>query len=171
MRTIIMPDVVKVALMEQKAHCEKLCGYDMDCFVFGFDRPLPAETIRKNLIRGVESANADGNSLHLIRVHDFRHSHVSYLINNKADQYSDYEIAQRLGDTVETIRKTYAHLFKDADRKIIEFMNKDTSKMETVPEQPKTSKYDELKELKELLDIGIITPEEFTAKKKQLLGI
>lgn len=171
MRTIIMPDVVKVALMEQKAHCEKLCGYDMDCFVFGFDRPLPAETIRKNLIRGVESANADGKPLHLIRVHDFRHSHVSYLINNKADQYSDYEIAQRLGDTVDTIRKTYAHLFKDADRKIIEFMNKDTSKMETVPEQPKTSKYDELKELKELLDIGIITPEEFTAKKKQLLGI
>ena len=43
--------------------------------------------------------------------------------------------------------------------------------METVPEQPKTSKYDELKELKELLDIGIITPEDFTAKKKQLLGI
>lgn len=96
---------------------------------------------------------------------------MSYLINNKADQYSDYEIAQRLGDTVETIRKTYAHLFKDADRKIIEFMNKDTSKDETMPVQPKTSKYDELKELKELLDIGIITNEEFTAKKKQLLGI
>ena len=93
------------------------------------------------------------------------------MINNKADQYSDYEIAQRLGDTVETIRKTYAHLFKDADRKIIEFMNKDTNKVETAPEQHKMNKYEELKELKELLDIGIITNEEFTAKKKQLLGI
>lgn len=76
-----------------------------------------------------------------------------------------------MGDTVETIRKTYAHLFKDADRKIIEFMNKDTSKAETVPEQPKTSKYNELKELKELLDLDIITSEEFQIKKKQLLGI
>lgn len=171
MRTIIMPDVAKAALMEQKAHCEKFCGYDMDCFVFGFDRPLPAETIRKNLIRGVESANADGKPLHLIRVHDFRHSHVSYLINNKADQYSDYEIAQRLGDTVDTIRKTYAHLFKDADRKIIEFMNQDTNKVEIVPEMPKSNKYEELKELKELLDLDIITPEEFTAKKKQILDI
>ena len=171
MRTIIMPDIVKVALLEQKAYCEKLCGYDLDCFVFGFDRPIPSETIRKNLIRAVESANADGNSLHLIRVHDFRHSHVSYLINNKADQYSDYEIAQRLGDTVDTIRKTYAHLFKDADRKIIEFMNQDTNKAEIVPEHPKSNKYEELKELKELLDLAIITPEEFTAKKKQLLGI
>ncbi|MBV4066947.1 SHOCT domain-containing protein [[Clostridium] innocuum] len=50
-------------------------------------------------------------------------------------------------------------------------MNKDTSKAETVPEQPKTSKYNELRELKELLDIGIITNEEFATKKKQLLGI
>lgn len=171
MRTIIMPDVVKAAILEQKACCEKLYGYNTDCFVFGFDRPLPSETIRKNLIRGVESANADGNPLQLIRVHDLRHSHVSYLINNKADQYSDYEIAQRLGDTVETIRKTYAHLFKDADRKIIEFMNKDTRMAETASEQPKINKYEELKELKELHDLDIITPEEFTKKKKQLLGI
>ena len=50
-------------------------------------------------------------------------------------------------------------------------MNKDTSKAETVPERPKTSKYNELKELKELLDLDIITSEEFKIKKKQLLGI
>lgn len=171
MRTIIMPDIVKSALLEQKAYCEKFYGYDADCFVFGFDRPLPAETIRKNLIRAVECANADGKELPLIRVHDFRHSHVSYLINNKADQYSDYEIAQRLGDTVDTIRKTYAHMFKDADRKIIDFMNKDTGKIENAPEVTKTGKYGELKELKELFDLDIITQEEFNIKKREILGI
>lgn len=32
-------------------------------------------------------------------------------------------------------------------------------------------KYDELKKLKDLLDMGVITPEEFDAKKKQLLGL
>ena len=32
-------------------------------------------------------------------------------------------------------------------------------------------KKDELKKLKELLDMGIITQEEFDAKKKQLLGL
>uniref|UniRef100_UPI002729B28B SHOCT domain-containing protein n=1 Tax=uncultured Lactobacillus sp. TaxID=153152 RepID=UPI002729B28B len=31
--------------------------------------------------------------------------------------------------------------------------------------------YDELRELKRLLDDGIITEEEFTAKKKQILNI
>lgn len=171
MRTIIMPDIVKNALIEQRKYCERLYGYDMDCFVFGFNRPLAAETIRKNLIRGVESANSDGKQLPLIRIHDFRHSHVSYLINNKADQYSDYEIAQRLGDTVDTIRKTYAHLFKDADRKIIDFMNKDTKKTEKDTDSTKTNKYSELKELKELLDLDIITLDEFNAKKKQILDI
>ncbi len=33
------------------------------------------------------------------------------------------------------------------------------------------SNYDEVKKLKELLDIGAITQEEFDAKKKQLLGL
>ena len=31
--------------------------------------------------------------------------------------------------------------------------------------------YEELKKLKELLDMGIVTEEEFNAKKKQLLGL
>ena len=33
------------------------------------------------------------------------------------------------------------------------------------------SAMDELKKLKELLDLGIVTQEEFDAKKKQLLGL
>jgi hypothetical protein len=34
-----------------------------------------------------------------------------------------------------------------------------------------TSAADELKKFKELLDMGVITQEEFDAKKKQLLGL
>ena len=36
---------------------------------------------------------------------------------------------------------------------------------------PAASAMDELKKLKELLDMGIVTQEEFDAKKKQLLGL
>lgn len=39
------------------------------------------------------------------------------------------------------------------------------------PAAPATSGIDELKKLKELLDMGIVTQEEFDAKKKQLLGL
>ena len=37
--------------------------------------------------------------------------------------------------------------------------------------QPPISAADELKKFKELLDMGIITQEEFDAKKKELLGL
>lgn len=167
-RTINMPNIVKQALIDQKSYCKSLYGFDEECFVFGFNRPLASETIRKNLKRAVDRAIADNKNIHLIRVHDFRHSHVSYLVNNKSNKFTDYEIAQRLGDTVDTIRKTYAHMFKDADSKIIDFINKDTSNDK---EPVKTNKYDELKELKELLDLGVLTQDEFTSKKKEILGI
>lgn len=171
-RTIIMPEIVKNALKEQQEYCMKLYGYDANSFVFGFKRPIPAETLRKNLERGIDAANKEGNTLKSITPHGFRHSHVSYLINNKSDQYTDFDIAQRMGDTVETIRRTYAHMFKDSDRKIIDFIDKDTSIKEINFEKPKKYDYiNELKSLKELLDIGVITEEEFSLKKKQLLGI
>lgn len=40
-----------------------------------------------------------------------------------------------------------------------------------VPQQSQVDPYAELKKAKELLDAGIITQEDFDAKKKQLLGI
>ncbi len=40
-----------------------------------------------------------------------------------------------------------------------------------IPAAPAVSAADELKKLKELLDMGIITQEDFDAKKKQLLGL
>ena len=42
---------------------------------------------------------------------------------------------------------------------------------ETLKKEGSQSTADELKKFKELLDSGIITQEEFDAKKKQLLGL
>lgn len=44
-------------------------------------------------------------------------------------------------------------------------------KSEQVANNPAPSNADELKKYKELLDIGVISQEEFDAKKKQLLGV
>ena len=41
----------------------------------------------------------------------------------------------------------------------------------TIKQEPSQSDADELKKYKELLDMGVITQEEFDAKKKQLLGL
>ena len=44
-------------------------------------------------------------------------------------------------------------------------------KAPTINQESHQSNADELKKYKELLDSGIITQEEFDAKKKQLLGL
>lgn len=49
----------------------------------------------------------------IIRLHDFRHSHVSFLINH---DFSAFDIAARIGDTVTMVHKVYGHLF--ASRKL-----------------------------------------------------
>ena len=54
-----------------------------------------------------------------IRVHDLRHSGVSMLINTYQSSSSnintlqlEFIIAERIGDSVEQVIKTYGHLFK-----------------------------------------------------------
>ena len=53
-----------------------------------------------------------------LRVHDLRHSGVSMLINTYQSSSNnintlqlEYIIAERIGDTVEQVIKTYGHLF------------------------------------------------------------
>ncbi|MCR0606905.1 hypothetical protein MKA47_11255 [[Clostridium] innocuum] len=84
-----------------------------------------------------------------------------------SDQFTDFDVAKRLGDTVQTLHNTYAHWFKQRDKSIIDFMDGRSNEMK----QNHSSGFTELKELKELLDLEIITFEEFEIKKKKLLGI
>ena len=52
-----------------------------------------------------------------IRIHDFRHSHVSLLINLDC---SIMVIADRIGDTPATVQSTYAHLYPEKRDVILE---------------------------------------------------
>lgn len=172
-RNISMPVVVSECLKEWKETQTKIYGFNEDCFVFGFYRPLPPENLRRWLKEGIKTANENGANLSEIRIHDFRHSHASYLINNMSDKFTDFDIAKRLGDTVQTLHDTYAHWFKKADRGIIEFMNANTSECtkKAVGADSVDDEYTKLKKLKELFDMGILTEEEFYLKKKQILNI
>ena len=49
--------------------------------------------------------------------------------------------------------------------------NSHAMKAPTINQESHQSNADEIKKYKELLDSGIITQEEFDAKKKQLLGL
>ena len=57
-----------------------------------------------------------------IRLHDFRHSHASYLLFIQADITA---ISKRLGhDNLQTTINTYSHLYKDANIQLMEKLNK-----------------------------------------------
>lgn len=127
-RIITIPDALLSLLKEWKSVESTFSGFSENSFVFGNDLPLPAENIRRNFIRYIKLTNdklRDEEKIQQIRIHDLRHSHASYLINNMEKGFSDYDIAKRLGDTLETLHNTYAHWFKTKDSKIIDFMNMD----------------------------------------------
>ena len=177
-RNIPMFKIVRDSLMAWKEVHQKMYGFSEDCFVFGFYRPMPDERPRKQMIKALDKLNEgkpEDQQIKRIRIHDFRHSHASWLINNMGKyDFSDYDIAKRLGDTVQMLHSTYAHQFKDAGRNIITSMENDISDAQTALQQAEiktNGKYNELIELKQLLDLGVITQEDFDIKKKQILGL
>lgn len=57
-----------------------------------------------------------------IRIHDFRHSHVSLLANSGINIQ---EIARRLGHSkIEMTWNTYSHLYPKEEEKAVEILNK-----------------------------------------------
>lgn len=88
-----------------------------------FSPPCTRTTIARTFRKGIDKANERGYNIPVIRIHDLRHSHASYLINNMSAGFTDFDIAQRLGDTVSTLHSTYAHWFARADKNIVDFMN------------------------------------------------
>lgn len=91
-------------MMEEKYDQDKdMPGFNPDYYVFGDIEPLkyPAMALRFRRLK-------DRIDCKPITLHGFRHSHASYLIEQGID---DTLIAQRLGMTVNVLRKTYAHVY------------------------------------------------------------
>lgn len=128
-RIITIPNSLIEILKEWKEVESAFNGFSEDSFVFGNGLPVPAETIRRKFDWYIKETNLKLADLHehipRIRVHDLRHSHASYLINNMEKGFTDYDIAKRLGGIVETLHEIYAGWFKEKDSKIIDFMNID----------------------------------------------
>lgn len=95
-------------------------------FVFGGAKPLTPSNLARKFDHYINLANKkliqDGkSSLPRITPHDLRHSHVSFIINKTkdGDLTKLYAIADRIGDTVDQVLKTYGHLFKSAQNTLI----------------------------------------------------
>lgn len=85
-------------------------------FLFGCDKPLDDNTIYRRLIKYANIAEVKK-----IRIHDFRHSHASYLIHLGANILL---VSKRLGHTnTQQTLNTYSHLYPNSEIELINKMN------------------------------------------------
>lgn len=85
-------------------------------WLFGDFAPTSKIRLEKALKIGTDAA-----ALKKIRIHDFRHSHATYLILNGANIVA---VSKRLGHkSIDMTLSTYTHLFENAENQVIELLN------------------------------------------------
>lgn len=112
-REILLPDVL---IKQLKSYINEIPESKNSNFFFGLDKPLDDHTIYRRLDKHSRLAEVKK-----IRIHDFRHSHVSLLIEHGANIVL---IAKRVGhsDTQQTLN-TYSHLFPNSEQDLIKKIN------------------------------------------------
>ena len=128
-RKIKMSKILKEQLLSYKNEICKYSDYDSKWFVFGGPRFLPQTTIDRKKTEYFKLAN-----INPITIHEFRHSHVSLLINEyiKTSKEKNMKIdtakfflmmSDRMGHTVGVMQKTYMHLFPTIQDEIVDLLD------------------------------------------------
>lgn len=115
-RSIDMSKTLRKILSDRYERSKKLDYFNDDYYVFGDIIPISLVTLRGNLKKDLENSTVKH-----ITPHGFRHSHASYLLSNPL--IPELLVANRLGDSVETLRKTYAHIYKKHRNTLIDYID------------------------------------------------
>lgn len=123
-RKIKMSKTLREQLLLYKEYCMQYSDFKESWFVFGCSRFMPQTTIdnRKHKyfkLSGVKE----------ITIHEFRHSHVSLLINEyiKSGQTDATKfflmMANRMGHSLKVMQETYMHLFPTVQNEIVDMLD------------------------------------------------
>ena len=105
-------DIPQFLLEEIVSYYNRLYKYPRDARLF----PIVQEAVQHKLKRNIEKAGVK-----CIRVHDLRHSHVAFLINQGVDPLV---IKERLGHKdIKITLNTYGHLYPNEQKKLAEMLN------------------------------------------------
>ena len=116
-RTIPIPNFLLEYYKDLYDDCSSYYNFNDNWYVFGNIDPLPETTLRDR-----KTKNAFKAGVKDIRVHDFRHSCASLLINSNA---SINVVAKYLGHTkIDETLNTYSNLFKNKMYEIIDIIDK-----------------------------------------------
>lgn len=136
-RKVSMSSTLKETLLSYKNQVKKYTDFSEDWFVFGNSRFLPHITIDRHKHYYFEQYNKDKNDeekIHEITIHEFRHSHVSLLINEyvKTSKEKNMKIdtakfflimSNRMGHTIQVMQETYMHLFPTIQDEIVDLLD------------------------------------------------
>ena len=116
-RSIQIPDPLNEVLAEHHTRCAAMNGFKESYNLCGGIRALRDSSISNMNERFSQIANVKK-----IRIHDFRHSHASYLVN---EGINIQEIARRLGHAdVSITLRTYSHLYPKESERALNALNK-----------------------------------------------
>ena len=102
-----MPEILVNSLKKAKLEAKQLNGFNENYFVAGDAFPISS-----NALADRKNTNCEKAGVKQIRLHDFRHSCASLLINNGANVTL---VAKYLGHTkIEETLNTYSHMFSTA---------------------------------------------------------
>lgn len=128
-RKIKMSKTLTNALTEYKKEMIKFSDFKENWFVFGNTRFLAKTTIDRNKDKYFKLSNVKR-----ITMHEFRHSHVSLLINEyvKTSKEKNMKVdtakfflmmSNRMGHTIQVMQETYMHLFPTIQDEIVDLLD------------------------------------------------
>lgn len=123
-RKIRMNKTLKDELYKTFNRLRRYSDFSHNWFIFGGPMPLSTTTINRYKHKYFEKSG-----VHEIRIHDFRHSHVSCLINEfiKSGQTDTGKffvmMSNRMGHTISVMQKTYMHLFPSVQDEIVDLLD------------------------------------------------
>lgn len=123
-RRIKMSKTLKEELLKHLETQKKYNDFTLDWFVFGGPRFTPPVNIDRAKNKYFKKAD-----LKPITIHEFRHSHVSLLLNeymkSGETDYTKFMImmSNRLGHSVDTMMKVYAHLLPTVQNEIVDLLD------------------------------------------------
>ncbi|MGE6379023.1 tyrosine-type recombinase/integrase [Peribacillus muralis] len=118
-RTILLPSFVMDLLNKIKKNAEETAPIKISYVVFGeYHDSISTTTLDRRYANYINESGVNK-----ILLHEFRHSHASYLINKGV---SPLVVAQRLGHSdVATTLNTYSHLYPSKQAEAVAFMEDD----------------------------------------------
>lgn len=123
-RKIKISKTLREQLVLYKDYCKQYSDFKESWFVFGCTRFMPQTTIDNKKHHYFQLSGVKE-----ITIHEFRHSHVSLLINEyvKSGQTDTTKfflmLSNRMGHSIKVMQETYMHLFPTIQNEIVDLLD------------------------------------------------